>query len=219
MGTQLEDSGFHVLLGGAKVGPYDRRTIVGMRIKQTLTSDHVLIASDGSQLTVADLIGQRPAEPFNANRSGVFSVVRATYGAALVEADARGLPIPRFKGEIEARVQADVLRLAGRFRRGLRWREDRVKLPLADVVHARIRGSVVDLWLSNPSEKKLQHLALELFTPAAAGDLVEWFPNATAYPEAIAAPATPSQHGLWIAIGGIAIVVGVILTVLLWPRG
>jgi len=30
---------YHVLLEGRKVGPYDRRTIVGMRIKKTLTSD------------------------------------------------------------------------------------------------------------------------------------------------------------------------------------
>ena len=30
------------MLEGRQVGPYDRRTIVGMRIKNTLTSDHLL---------------------------------------------------------------------------------------------------------------------------------------------------------------------------------
>jgi hypothetical protein len=114
---------FHVLLEGRKVGPYDRRTIVGMRIKKTLTSDHVLIGVDGTQLTVADLIGRPAPKPFNAERSGSFSIVHATFPASLLEVEGNGIDIPAFKGEMEARVQADVLRLAGRFRRGLGWKE------------------------------------------------------------------------------------------------
>src|SRR6266542_3970909 len=86
-GLQVDQTIYHVLLEGRKVGPYDRRTIVGMRIKKTLTSDHVLIGTDGSQLTVAELIGQRPAKDFNPDRSGSFSLVQATYGASLAEVD------------------------------------------------------------------------------------------------------------------------------------
>ena len=219
----MEDSAYHVLLEGRKVGPYDRRTIVGMRIKKALTSDHVLIARDGGQTTVADLIRKPPTESFNANRSGVFSLVQATYTAALVSAGRRGLDIPRFRGEIEARVQSDVLRIAGRYRRGFGWKDGRIKIPLKDIVHARINSSQAELWIRASARENLQRVVLELFTPSAAGDLVEWLPSATAYPEPVVAPpgkpvaASPLQ-GLWIAIASVALVVGVMLAVLLWPR-
>src|SRR4029453_7832312 len=63
-GTELDRSIYHVLLEGRTVGPYDRRTIVGMRIKKALASDHVLIGADGDRLTVADLIHRRSPAPF-----------------------------------------------------------------------------------------------------------------------------------------------------------
>ena len=111
------------------MGPYDRRTIVGMRIKKALTSDHVLIGADGGRMKVADLIHRPRPASFNPERSGSFSLVQATYAASLLHVEGRGMDIPRFKGEIEARVQSDVLRLAGRFRKGQsadeRWCIDR----------------------------------------------------------------------------------------------
>ncbi|MES2786787.1 MAG: hypothetical protein V4684_15090 [Pseudomonadota bacterium] len=216
----MEEGGFHVLLEGAQVGPYDRRTIVGMRIRETLTSDHVLVARDGARLTVAELIGQRPAERFNATRSGVFSVVRATYSVAVIQADRRGIHVPKFRGEVEARVQSDVLRLAGRFRKGLAIQEGRIKITLAHVVHTRVKGTVVEVWVRNNGVKKLQRIALEMFTPAVASEMISWFPNATqlAEPGAQSSSIKASQHGLWVAIASIALVLGVMLMVLLWPR-
>jgi hypothetical protein len=218
---------YHVLLEGRKVGPYDRRTIVGMRIKQTLTSEHVLIASDGRQLTVADLVALRPRDNvpsnFQPNRSGSYSLVQATYPASLLAVQGPGTDIPAFKDEIEARVQSDVLRLAGRFRQGLGWKEDRVKLPMKSFVHARVRASVVDLWARNEGQPGLQRITLELFTPEAAGEFVDWLPAATPWPEvdsqpaALAAPHRPS-HLLWVAIVAAALVVGTVLVVLLTRR-
>ena len=103
----MDQAIFHVLLEGRTVGPYDLRTIVGMRIKNALTNDHVLIGPDGGRSTVADLIHcSRPA-PLSSERS--FSLVQATYAASLLRVEGRGMDIPRFKGEIEARVQTDVL--------------------------------------------------------------------------------------------------------------
>lgn len=215
---------YHVLLEGGKVGPYDRRTIVGMRIKQTLTSEHVLIASDGSQLTVADLVKLRPRDNnFQPNRSGSYSLVQATYSASLLGVQGPGPSIPAFKDEIEARVQSDVLRLAGRYRKGLGWKEDRVKLPLQDIVHARVRASIVDLWLRNAGQQRLQRVTLELFTPEAAGEFVDWLPNATPWPQPDSRPAplaTP-HHGhpmMWVAVIGTALMVGAVLVYVLSHR-
>lgn len=217
----MDQTIYHVVLEGRKVGPYDRRTIVGMRIKNTLTSDHVLIGTDGTQLTVGELIGQRPPRPFSADRSGSFSLVHATYAASVLEIEGRGIAIPRFKGEVEARVQADVLRISGRFRQGLGWKEDRVKIPLKDVVHARVSGSQAHLWLRPPQPgQAMQRLALELFTHEAAGELVEWFVSATPWPGSPAgATARRSDDKLlWVAGAGLggavaAIVVLVVVAV------
>jgi hypothetical protein len=221
----LDEPVYHVLLEGGKVGPYNRRTIVGMRIRGTLTSEHTLVASDGTQLTVADLVKLRPRDnSFQPNRSGSYSLVQATYSASVVAVRGPGVAIPRFRGEIEARVQSGVLRLAGRFRSGLFWREDRVKLPLKDMVHARVRGSLVDVWLCNDGTTELQQVTLELFTPESAGEFVEWLPHATPLPHGHeAAPVTPEYAGhnpalVWAVIAGTALAIAVVALLLVIRR-
>jgi hypothetical protein len=216
----MDQTLYHVLLEGRTVGPYDRRTIVGMRIKKALTSDHVLIGEGGgARLTVGDLIGRpRREDRFNPSRSGSFSVVHAIFTAALAGVQGRGLPIPAFKGEIQARVQGEVLRLAGRFRRGLGWKEDRVKIARKDVMHTRALGSAVQLWLrpADDVQREPQRITLEMFSAAAAAELVAWFPQATPLPASAAAPSDPATpHGLVAAVAGVVIAVGVVVTVLL----
>ncbi|MBG9387338.1 hypothetical protein [Caenimonas aquaedulcis] len=210
----MEEAQYHVVLDGRKIGPYDRRTIVGMRIKKALTSDHVLIGTDGSQSTVARLIGTRPPGQFNADRSQSFSVVQATFAAGLVEAEGRELQIPAFAGEVEVRVQGPVLRIAGTFRKGFGWRQDRVKLQVGDIVHARIRATQVDLWLrtGEAAAAPLRRVTLELFTPESAGELVEWFPAATPWPggnDQAGARVKGDKQVLWAAgaaVGAAAVV-------------
>jgi hypothetical protein len=221
----LEDTLYHVLLEGRRVGPYDRRTIVGMRIKKALTSAHVLQGTDGSQLTVADLVKKgRPDTSFQPSRSGSYSVVQATYPAGIVEMEGAGLDIPGFKGEVEARVQTKVLRISGRYRQGLGWKEDRVKLPLDDVVHARLRGTLVDLWLRAP-HGPMQRLTLELFTPEAAGEFAECLPQATPWPEKeVVKPVPRVDDGegphpmVWAAVVGTALIVAIVLAWVLTRR-
>jgi hypothetical protein len=220
---------FYVVLEGRTVGPYDRRTIVGMRIKKTLTSEHVLIDTGGLQLTVADLIGRRPrSNDFHPNRTGGFSIVQATYPGSVLDVQGEGFDIPAFRDEVEVRVQADVLRIAGRYPTGLfGWREGRIKLPLQDIVHTRVRGSRVDLWL-RAGRAEMQRMALELFTNDTAADLVRWLPQATPWPEPVAelvpahaahAPvAAPAAQVLWVSLASVVLVVGVVLTVLMIRR-
>lgn len=213
----MEQPLYQVLLEGRTLGPYDRRTIVGMRIRKALASHDVLLASTGAQLTVADLVKQRPLEPgFQPNRSGNYSVVQATYTASLLGLRGPRMGVPAFKGEIEARVQGEVLRLAGRFRSGLRWKEDRVKVRLNDIVHARVRGSVVDLWLRQQGGDRMLRITLELFSPESACEFVDWLPAATPWPHEDSAPAVlapaPTGHPLlWLAVAGTGLAVAGIL--------
>jgi hypothetical protein len=220
----LDNPVYHVVLEGRTLGPYDRRTIVGMRIKKTLTSEHVLVDADGGRLTVGELVhGERPNPPFQPSSgegTGSYSVIQAAHSGSLLEVEGKGYEIPPFKGEIEVRVQTKMLRLAGRFRDGVAWKEDRVKFPLEDIAHARLRGSVIDLWLRTANAKEgLQRLTLEMFTPEAAGELTEKLTHTAPWPgsEPLAGRALGAGKMVtplvWAAVVGTILLVG---TILVW---
>ncbi len=213
MSQQAVEPQFHVLLRGRTLGPYNWRTIVGMRVRQTLSSEDMLLGPDGRRLSVGELIDRRNrATQRAAHRSSGFSIVLASYEACLLGVEGAGHEIPRFRGLVEARVQADgLLRVAGRFRRGWRWREDRVKLPLEQVRHARVNATVVELWLqTGPQPEVLQRVVLDLFTPEAAGELVDWLPEATPWPGGeLPLPAEPRRESpnpiRWLVAGAVAV--------------
>ena len=222
----MDQQTYHVLLEGRAVGPYDRRTILGMRIKHMLTGDHVLVTGNGSRCTVRELIGAGPADSgAQHSRSGTSSRAQATYTGMLVERTARGFAIPRFHGELEVRVHPDVLRLAGRYRRFFRWREGRVKLPLSRIVQASATDSRVDIALQPEDASRVQRLGLYLFTPDAAQELLAYL-----LPDALPSehPAQPADRGakramsparvLAIAISGLAVVIGVLVLTLVRRR-
>lgn len=227
----MENPVYHVLLEGRKVGPYDRRTIVGMRVKKTLDSKSVLLGSDGTRMTVAELVHQAGDSGFAASgdsrpSSGgsSYSVVQGIHAARLLEVQGKGYAIPPFKEDLEVRVQTKVLRVSGRFREGLDWKEDRVKFPLQDIAHARLRGTVVDLWVRLPDKPGMQRISLDLLTPAAAGELAEGLPFAAPWPgsEPLAGrpplAASPLNPLLWAAVVGTAVLVAVLLVWALAPR-
>ena len=221
-------SRYHVLLEGRRVGPYDRRTIVGMRIKQTLSSSDVLVASDGYQLTVADLLGQRSAPTsFNPSQSGAFSLVQATYSASLLGVSGKGLPVPDFRGEMEVRVHSDVLRLAGRYRQFMGVKETRIKIPLGFIMQAQAQGSRVDLWLRNSTavvvtqDTPLQRISLDLFSPESARELLASLPSVpppdATQSQAVNMPATNAVM-TWGALIAVLMVIGIVVMMLMFRR-
>ena len=227
-------SRYHVVLEGQRVGPYDRRTIVGMRIKQTLSSSDVLVASDGTELSVADLLGKRsestgssPPAGFNPSHSGTFSLAQATYSASLIGVSGRGLAIPDFRGEMEVRVHSDVLRLAGRVRRLMDARETRVKIPLGLIRQAQAQGSRVDLWL-RPSmavvvtpDTPLQRVSLDMFSLESARELLALLPSVPG-PDAAQSQAAnmPATRALitWGGLIAVLLVIVVVVLTLLFRR-
>jgi hypothetical protein len=223
----LENPVYHVLHEGQRLGPYDRRTIVGMRVKKTLASKDVLLGLDGSQTTVGELVRQgQPDGGFAASTqngsltaASSYSVIQGIHTAWLLEVEGRALGIPAFKGEVEVRLQTKVLRLSGRFRDGLAWKEDRVKFALQDVAHARLRGSVVDLWIRTASTTRPLRVTLDLLKPESAGELVEGLPHTSPYPgsEPLAGRTPGSSRTLnpltWAAAVGALVVVA---TLLVW---
>ena len=225
----MEPMAYHVLHEGRRMGPYDRRTIVGLRIKKTLSSAHQLEASDGSRLTVAELLGRpAPAEEFNSMHSGAYSSARLTCNGGFIESDPGPVEIPAFRGEVEVRVHPEMLRIAGSYRAGRAIKDGRVRLPLKDIAFVRSAGSRIDLWLRAGGEAAasapMQRLALDLFSDEAAGELLQWLPDARPWPhgDATAAPlARPNASvspQLWAAVIGIALVAGLALWLALQRR-
>lgn len=219
----MDNPVYHVLLDGRRIGPYDRRTIVGMKVKKALSSQSVLVGADGTELTVGELVRQgQPQDgsgviPPGAPGGGSYSVVQGIHAARLLEVEGRGFKVPPFKGEVEVRVQTKALRVSGRWREGLAWKEDRVKFPLPDIAHARLRGTVVDLWIRTAGASGTQRISLDLLKPEAAGELAESLPHTAPYPgsEPLAGRTRrrtgPPNPMLWAIIVGSAVVVAGLL--------
>ena len=148
-------------------------------------------------------------ESFESGHTGTYSLVKATFEAELSQRGRSG-PVPRLEGPVEIRVQANVLRIAGRIREGIRWKDDRVKLAYPDVRHARARDSIVDLWVRDG--EALQAVSLQLTSRQAAKELVTFLPDSTPPPPHIAAGRGSFPYGMVIGIS--AAVLGLVAVVL-----
>lgn len=221
----MQESVYHVLVEGGQLGPYDRRTIVGMRIRKALASGDVLVDADGRRLTVRELVRERagdspePSGAVEASRGGSYSVVQGIHVARLVEVEGAACwAVPAFKGDLELRVQTRALRLEGRFRDGLAWKQDRVKLPLEQVVQARVRGTLVDLGVRADGATPMQRVTLDLLTRDAAKELAASLPQAAPWlphPEGNSARwlAQLGNPQVWGILLGTSLLVGAILVV------
>jgi hypothetical protein len=225
----LQNPVYHVLLEGRRVGPYDRRTIVGMKVKKALSSKNVLVGQDGSRTTVGELVRQAlPADGFAASsQAGAAAaapsrpVVQGIHPARLLEVQGGGYTVPPFQGEVDVRVQGKVLRVSGRFRVGPDWKEERIKFPLQDIAHARLRGTIVDLWIRTPDGSGKQRVSLDLLKSEAAGELAESLPHAAPYPgsEPLAGRTSARAGGrssvMWASAVGAAVVLATLAAWLL----
>ncbi|MDP3139025.1 MAG: hypothetical protein Q8N17_22160 [Burkholderiaceae bacterium] len=173
---------YHILLENGSLGPFDRRTIVGLRVKNALSDTQTLLDSNGRKLSVQELVARDARRARARPASVTASLIQASYPATLVGLQGRGFPVPRFQGEIEVRVQPEGLRIAGAFRRWNGWRQGRIKIPLEHIAHARTQGGQVALWLRPPGtgegtpRERLQGVTLALGSAKEAQELLHWLP-------------------------------------------
>jgi hypothetical protein len=198
-----------VVLEGQSLGPYDRRTIVGMRAKNALAADSVLIDSNGRRVTVEELM-REGRDDFSL--SGTFSIVKARFDAQIAACE-KG-PLPGYEGAVEVRVQPGILRVAGR----LKGKDDRVKIPLGDVPYARARSTFADLWIRGEGGA-LQAVSLQLASPEGAKELVKWLPDSTQPPaEVIVAGRTALPLTVVAGVAGAVLAVVAVVLVLVLKR-
>lgn len=134
---------YHLLIGDRQLGPYDRRTIVGMRIKKLIDHQLPVRRSDGHSMTVAQLQADRfeMADAQSLQRqavappaSGIWPSFLMNCGGSLMKPGALG-----FIGRGELRFQGDFLRLTANRKSGLiSTRQERTKLPLSALVSAAV---------------------------------------------------------------------------------
>jgi hypothetical protein len=149
---------YRIVVQGKQLGPFDRRTIVGMRIKKLLDNNLPVQRSDGHHMTVAQLMmdrfemadAQGVNHPVGAPASGLWPTFAVDFGGGWRGAGALG-----FTGKGELRFQGDVLRLSGQ-RRGRVFGStpERVKLPTAGIASAMAvakNAHHLELWLK-PSQ-------------------------------------------------------------------
>jgi hypothetical protein len=133
---------YQLLVGEHRLGPYDRRTIVGMRIKNLIDSNLQVKRSDGHSMNVAQLLADRfemaDAESLHKQAtsppaSGIWPAFLVNCGGSLLKPGALG-----FIGKGELRFQGDHLRITANRKAGLvSTKTERLKLPLLSLASAK----------------------------------------------------------------------------------
>ncbi len=143
---------YTLLIDGRQVGPYDRKTIVGMRIKRLVDKNLTLRRNDGHTMTVAQLVADRfeMTDAQNLQRqatvppaSGIWPAFLVDCGGNLMKPGAFG-----FIGKGELRFQGDFLRITANRKSGfVSTRQERSKVPLDAIIsatqHAKLSNVVV----------------------------------------------------------------------------
>jgi hypothetical protein len=132
---------YHLLVKGSKLGPYDRRTVVGMRIKKLIDNNVKVTRSDGHDMTVAQLVADRfertslsslQRQIASPPASGIWPSFLIDCGGNMLQPGALGLT-----GKGELRFQGEHLRITATRKSGLiRKQTDRVKLLLISIASA-----------------------------------------------------------------------------------
>jgi hypothetical protein len=132
---------YHLLVGDRQLGPYDRRTVVGMRIKKLIDNELQVKRSDGHNMTVAQLLADRfeMADAASLHKqaasppaSGFWPAFLMDCGGSMFKPGALG-----FIGKGELRFQGDHLRITANRKTGLvSSKTERVKLLLVSISSA-----------------------------------------------------------------------------------
>jgi hypothetical protein len=177
---------YRLLLENKQVGPFDRRTIVGMRINKLIPKETSVLRSDGLLMTAAQLLADRneQADPETGQlASAPVAMASVQWPTYLVNFGGNlggvlGAGALGFVGQGELRFQSDALRLTGQRKSGLfRSAEDRVKIAISDIAAIDAVASVVHITLrtNHPLVAQLKSPVVKIAMDSAASvaELIE----------------------------------------------
>jgi hypothetical protein len=199
---------YSLFVNGRHLGPYERRMIVGMRVKQVVADDQLVQRNDGLDMTVADLLEDRDeitpkAAATDANvqgrldapSSGMWPQFSVRYGGGPMKPGALG-----FSGAGQISYQGDALHIKGNRRNlnlGMSRQVDR--LPVGAIASSSTDGCFIEFLLKpgqplNTGDQPLP-VRIECVTEQEASELWELInmlpgemPNGLSY-----AKTTPSD--------------------------
>lgn len=104
---------YYVLVDGKKLGPYDKRTITGMRVKKVLLNESQIHDEEGNFSTVIELLGHPP--PPGPSTGGMESTgaFHPRFMVQLLKPSTRPYAGLSLRGEGEVHLLPDVLRISG----------------------------------------------------------------------------------------------------------
>lgn len=144
----MSEQQYFVMVDGQKLGPFDQRTITGMRVKKILTDDQKVYHQNGLITTVRELVGASAATGrFETSSPLSTGIMYPKFIVHFMRPAGSPYGQEHFVGDGELRVQPDVLRVAGQIRPGL-WKklqDHRVKVPRDHVTWVRRIEHVVEL--------------------------------------------------------------------------
>jgi hypothetical protein len=178
---------YSLFVNGRHLGPYERRMIVGMRVKNIVSDDQLVQRDDGLDMTVAELLEDRleAKRHLNAHHdsavesrlgaasSGMWPQFSVRFGGGPVKPGALG-----FNGSGQISYQGDMLCFKGNRRNanlGMSRQEER--LPVGAIASSVTDGCVIEILLKpgqsfNPSDHPLP-VRIECVTEHEANELWE----------------------------------------------
>lgn len=177
---------YSLFVNGKPLGPYERRMIVGMRVKKIVKGDHMLWRDDGVEMSVAELMRDRdestPASVAHDHlalstlgppSSGMWPQFNVLFGGNALKPGAWG-----FSGNGHVSYHGDELRFKGRRRNknfGVSRQEE--SLPLSAVESSKCSDCILEIRLQaglafgDKNDDNL--LRIEFSTPNEAAELWE----------------------------------------------
>jgi hypothetical protein len=146
---------YSLFVNGRHLGPYERRMIVGMRVKNLVTDDQLVQRHDGLDMTVAELMEDRleskpnPLSMYDsgmesklgAPSSGMWPQYTVKFGGTAMKPGAFG-----FSGGGSVSYQGDQLRFTGNRRNSSLGMSRQIEsLPVAAIETSMTDGSVLEL--------------------------------------------------------------------------
>ncbi len=148
---------YSLFVNGKSLGPYERRMIVGMRVKDIVTDDQIVFRHDGLDMTVAELLQDRdetlkPAQTgpesqqesmLGAPSSGMWPQFSVRFGGGPMKPGALG-----FNGLGQINYQGDILKVRGNRRnKNLGMSKQEENLPVKAIASSIVSDSFVELFL------------------------------------------------------------------------
>lgn len=146
---------YSLFVNGKPLGPYERRMIVGMRVKKIVADDQMVWRDDGLEMSVLQLMQDKNEDAvpsvahdhmalstLGAPSSGMWPQFNVRFGGSSMKPGAWG-----FSGNGHVSYHGDELRFKGNRRKNLGMSRQEESLPMTAIASSRVDGCFLEIKL------------------------------------------------------------------------